>query len=167
MDFSLVTAKASLDHVAGLVESTLTPIGRATHTATTLRQIGEVVSDMHLTPGHVRAAMILLAVPRDGDSPPIASRRITCGEIADVIEPSATATAHAMSAVLRAVSAALLGSADPRQQAISATAAREADELDAHLAAVASAPRGAMRGESEMDMLGRLVEHDRDTNDSH
>lgn len=160
-DFSLVTARATLFHVASLVEGAFTPPGRAVAIAATLRQIGALAGDVCVSPGDVRVAMLIVAAERGDDSPAVAARRRTCGEIAEAIDHEPMARPSRYGDVLRAVATALTDSTDPRQIAVAATATREADEISGDLAARAAAPRGAMRGESTMEALARAVDDDR------
>jgi hypothetical protein len=163
----LITARSTLDHVAALVERSLSPEARASATAATLRQIGEIGGDAFVTPGILSRAMNILASGRDTDTPPISSRRRTCGEIADLIGHDPMSAPDRMVPVLRAVAIALSGTSDPRQAAIAATVSREADEIEAWRAAKAANINATRKPEGQMDALQRMVDDDRRNNDNH
>jgi hypothetical protein len=142
---AIATARATLNALADLVVARVTPFGRATATAATLRQIGDLACDLPLTLADAAAGFQRLSFAR-GEAEPgnVEGRRATCRELAALALsslPEAQPTESGpvamevpaprrLAAVFRAVAAELGASTDPRQAAIAATAQREAAELE-------------------------------------
>ena len=110
------------------------PEGRAGAIKATLTQIAALPGA--LTPavaGSLHGAFFVLATPRDGDSPAVASRRKTCGEIADGLPAlgfsRTNGDGRGAAPWFEAQVAAWGDSEDPRQRAMADTARRELDEL--------------------------------------
>lgn len=134
------TARATLNALADLVVRELQPFSRATATAATLRQVGEIAGDLPLTLADAATGFQRLTFAR-GEAEPgnVTGRRATCRELAalafstlsEVLPTESVPTIpHCLAAAFRAVYAALGTSLDPREAAIAATAQREASELE-------------------------------------
>lgn len=135
------TTTTTLHHLAALAAERLSPPPRATHTAATLRQIGDLVDGHDLppmVPGDLAAALSYVGIERLGDAPPVSARRATCRELAALASQLAESRADEPAAYPRTVvavwraAADLLSSEDPRQAAIATTLRREAQELGEH-----------------------------------
>jgi hypothetical protein len=129
----LATEHDTLHFAAGLIETGLAPEGRAAATAATFRQLGDSAAcDIHLTLADLVAGLELVAASRDGDPPPVAARRKTCAEIAELVKPVAPGgNPECLAQVFRCIESHFSRSTDPRQLAIATTAAREAAEIEA------------------------------------
>lgn len=114
---------------------TILPAGRRAAMAATVEQIEGLGKVPHMEA--LWAAFDRLAEPKAGDAPPVAARRKTCREFADLIK----ADLHGLMGFdfrpsdaapwFQAQIDAWTGSTDPRQAAMAATATRELAELTA------------------------------------
>lgn len=112
----------------------LGPEGRANAICSTLTQIAALPGA--LTPGvkgALHTAFFVLAIPHEGDTPPITARRVTCADIADGLVaigfPRTAGDGRAAAPWFQAQIDAWSGSDDPRQRAMADTARRELNEL--------------------------------------
>ena len=118
-----------------LASATILPEGRRSAMAGTVAQVERLNPTVKME--SLWAAFSRLAEPIEGDSAPVAARRRTCRELADLIK----ADMHGLMTFQEAPSDAApwfqaqidawTGSADPRQAAMAATAARELAEITA------------------------------------
>lgn len=106
------------------------PAGRANAIRATLAQISALPgADVRV--GDLVCAFGALSRPRDEDTPSATARRQTCGDLAAAIGALCGDTGDASAAApwFEAQLAAWVGSADPQQSAMVATAKRELCEL--------------------------------------
>lgn len=128
---SALTARETLYYAAGLIETGLAPEGRAGADAKTFRELGDSAGDLPLTPADLVAGLDLIGAPSHvSEAPPIAARRKTCFEIAELLRPVADGDPQRLAAVFRAIESHFGRSTDDRQKAIAATAGREAAEIE-------------------------------------
>lgn len=136
-----MTAKKTLMTLSTLIAASLPPVpgqetgieGRRAATAATFAQFAQLAEEIPLTLEDAWVGFSRLGVLREGDTPPVQARRLTCRQVADLIsqEPPLGGNPVALASVFEAVAAHFLGSNDPRQKAMATTAAREAAELRA------------------------------------
>ena len=82
--FPAGTACATFHQLADQVHGHLTPAGRATAVAASLRQIGDLAGDLPLSLTAAAASYQILALAQPSDTPPTLTRRATCLELADL-----------------------------------------------------------------------------------
>jgi hypothetical protein len=130
-----MTAKECFETIAQHAAKVLTPPARGAAVAASLRQIGELAADLPLDLIDAGTGFYVLSQTREEDagdnSERIAARRKTCGELAGIAQsydPSGGDILR-LAAVFDRVVERFTGSADPRQDAMAWTAAREATEL--------------------------------------
>lgn len=134
-----MTAKTTLSTLSALIATSLPPVpgqeagvdGRRAATAASFAQLAEIGGDASLTEADAKAGFSRLGTPQEGDTPPIAARRLTCRQVADLLCPTTERPGRTarLASVFEAVVTHFQGSDDPRQKAMAATAAREAAEL--------------------------------------
>lgn len=131
----MATAKDTMHRIASLIETNFRPPGRATATAATFRQIGDIAAELELDPQDALAGFMILSRVREGDVPNVTARRKTCENVSDLIVwathvfPLPPGNPIRLASVMECVVNAFRHSADPRQMTMAETARREADEL--------------------------------------
>lgn len=143
--------------IAALVEAGLQPAGRATATATTLREMASIGDQLPITLADAHAGYDALSrIPTPAGQPAITTRRQTCAEIAVMIQAEMAGRAwpvgqpHRLGDVLAAVAERYAGAA--RQAAICETSKREALELAAGARPMAMSPdEAAVLGDGAPD----------------
>lgn len=115
--------------------STILPTGRRDAMAATLAQIESLPGASGVALADLAGAMDFLSQPCEGDVPPVAARRKTCAELVGVVGILNASEGHwatkDVTPWFQAQVDAWSTSADPRQKAMAATAARELAELTA------------------------------------
>lgn len=110
------------------------PEGRANAIRFSLKQIAALRSVDSVSQASLADAFRYLAIPREGDTPPITARRATCAQLADALRPGGIDTTGDQTRIsatpwFLAQIDAWTGSEDPRLAAMAATAARELAEI--------------------------------------
>lgn len=137
----VTTARETLHLAADAIFAGLQPQARATATATTFRQFGDIAGSMPLTVADLVAGLEVIGRPGDSDPPPTSARRGTCREIAELFVPGneqlraalfspGSGDPRRLAAAWRAIASHFAGSADPRQATIVSTLTREILEIE-------------------------------------
>ena len=116
--------------LADRTEGALQPTARGAATAGTLRAMAEIPGLPLVSPPDLIRALVILGQARAADAPPVAARRVTVRELADLVPDGAAQIAEVTAAALLLWAAfTRLPGTGPRIDAIQATARRELAEL--------------------------------------
>lgn len=124
---------ASLDQLIATVKAQMQPPGRATAAASTLQQLSILIPN-EVTLADLIVGWRILAQPsQEVEDAPVAQRRVTCGELADMAAQITREQGQIERAIQtwRSWQEAFAYSNDPRQAAMAKTFARELSELQA------------------------------------
>lgn len=91
-----MTAKKTLMSLSSKIATSLPPVpgqeagvdGRRAATAASFAQLAEIGGDASLTEADAKAGFLRLGIPQEGDTPPVAARRLTCRQVADLLCPT-------------------------------------------------------------------------------
>lgn len=123
---AMTTTASLLLTLADRAEGAIQPAARGAATAGTLRALAAISGLPPVRPADLIAALVLLGQHRHEDPPPVAARRITVRELADLVPDGVAQIAEVTaSALLLWAAFTRIPGAGPRIDAIQATARRE------------------------------------------